>query len=151
MQYEIRRTSVDEFFGSPACEGMLAAYFEECGRNPALGEPHPKIAMYRELERQGVLIGLGVYAGDELVGYASVYVTPSPRYDSPVGVLEGVFVSSEHRRGGAGGPLLRACREAAKQAGAAGLYVTAPEGGKLQRLARALKWEKTNECYWLPS
>lgn len=146
--YTVRRVSVAELFDSQERDRLLSAYADECQRNPALGRPAPNRELYEQMERQGVLRCLGAYAGGELVGYLTMLITPPLRYSVPTAVVEGVYVGPAHRRGGPGVELINAAKRLAAEAGCPGLYISAPVGSVLERLASRL-YRHTNTTYWI--
>lgn len=148
--YYIKPVTVSEVFDDPGFSRIVEDYEGECQRNPALGEPQPAREAYEKLEAQGILKGAGAFAGSRLCGYVSVLITPSPRYRCPVAVIEGIFLSPDCRKAGPGKALLDAAKRLAADAGAPGVYLSAPAGSRLERIAGRL-YTHTNSTYWIPA
>jgi len=97
----------------------------------------------------GVLHPLGVFVGDELVGMCAVLVSPVLHHQGKlIAATETLFVAKAHRAGGAGLALLRAAESVALAVGAAGLYVTAPVGGRLEQILPRQGYHATNRVFY---
>lgn len=145
---EIRPTTVDELLAAPNWWALLDEYAAECG-NSGIGKPEMQVDTYRALESAGVLKIIAVHSDSgELAGFAFYLLTVLPHYGKLVAVSESVFVSPAYRDCGAGLLLLKATEDAAVEAGAVGLLVSAPAGGRLDRLLAAKRYEHTSEVWF---
>lgn len=79
----------------------------------------PDLSLYERMADAGLLIALGAFEGDALVGYSTAFC--SPHHFNPDIVFchsDALFVLPEHRAGGAGARLIVATETAAKARGA---------------------------------
>lgn len=113
---------------------------EYAAESAIAGMPHPmgKLSLYTPLEAAGVIRAFGAFDGGVLIGFIAVLVNDLPHYGAKVGVIESWVVAAAHRKTGAGMILLREARQHAKSAGAVGLLVSAPKGGRLERVMMQL-------------
>lgn len=149
MEPVVRAISVDEAFDSPVFAALVEEYRAEAQRNPHMLGAQPDREAYARLVNAGLMHPLGVFIGEELVGIATVLVSSVPHYAGRmIATTETIFVAAEHRAGGAGMKLLRAAEEVAVMMGAAGLYVTAPAGGRLERVLPRAGYTPTNQVFY---
>lgn len=149
MPYVIRAVTVAEVFDSPVFAALCDEYRAESLRNPDLLGALPDRAGYEHLVGAGLMSPLGVFVGEELVGMCAVLVTPVLHFGGKViASTETLFIAEAHRAGGAGLRLLRAAEEIALRAGAGGLYVTAPSGGRLDQLLPGVGYRETNKTFF---
>ena len=86
---------------------------------------------------------------EELVGLCAVLIAPVLHFGGKViASTETIFVAEAHRAGAVGRKLLHAAEEVAVLAGAGGLYVTAPTGGRLERLLPHVGYHETNRIFF---
>ena len=145
----IRPITVAEAFDSPVFAALVDEYREESLRNPdMLGAP-PDREGYARMVEAGLLHPLGVFVGGELVGLCAVLVSPVLHFGGKViASTETLFVAKAHRAGNVGIKLLRAAENVAARAGAGGLYVTAPTGGRLERVLPRAGYHETNRVFY---
>lgn len=149
MEPTIRAITVDEAFDSPVFAALCDEYREESLRNPHMMGALPDREGYTRMVDAGLLRPIGVFVGEELVGFCAVLITPVLHFGGKViASTETLFVAKAHRAGGAGLKLLRAAEEVALNAGADGLYVTAPTGGRLERLLPHVGYHETNRVFF---
>lgn len=149
MEPTIRIITADEAFDSPTFAALCDEYRAESLRNPDLLGALPDRDGYNRMIDAGLMCLMGVFVGDELVGLCAVLVTPVLHFGGKViASTETLFVAEAHRAGGAGMKLLRAAEEVAVAAGAGGLYVTAPTGGRLERLLPHVGYHETNRVFF---
>ncbi|CAN7502278.1 GNAT family N-acetyltransferase [Acidovorax sp. LjRoot74] len=149
MEPTVRAITVDEAFDAPVFAALCAEYQAESLRNPCLMGALPDRQGYTHLAEAGVLRPLGVFVGDELAGFCAVLITPVLHFAGRViASTETLFVAQAHRAGGAGLMLLHAAEDVAVRAGAGGLYVTAPAGGRLERLLPHVGYHTTNLVFF---
>lgn len=147
--YDVRPITVAEAFEAPLFGALCAEYRDEALRNPDLIGCAPDRAAYETMEARGIVRPLGVFAGGELVGFCAVLVTPSLHCGGNImASTEALFVASEHRAGGAGVALLQAADQEAAKAGAAGLYVSAPVDGRLERVLPRCGFKAVNTIFY---
>jgi GNAT superfamily N-acetyltransferase len=149
MEPIVRSITVAEAFDSPAFAALCDEYRAESLRNPDLRGALPDREAYARLVDAGLLRPLGVFAGEELAGLCAVLIAPVPHFGGRViASTETLFVAQAHRAGGAGMKLLRAAEHVAAGAGAGGLYVAAPSGGRLERLLPRVGYHETNRIFY---
>lgn len=149
MKPTVRAITVDEAFDSPTFVALCDEYREESLRNPDLLGALPDRNGYATLVGAGLLHPLGAFVGSTLVGMCAVLVTPVLHFGGKIiASTETLFVAKEHRAGGAGRRLLYAAEQVAVRAGAAGLYVSAPTGGRLERLLPYLGYHEANRVFY---
>ena len=149
MEQTIRAISVAEAFDSPVFADLCDEYREESLRNPDMIGALPDRDGYERMVNAGMLYPLGLFAGEELVGMCAVLITPVLHFSGKVlASTETLFVAQSHRAGGAGMKLLRAAESVASVAGAGGLYVTAPVGGRLENLLPHVGYHETNRVFF---
>ena len=149
MKPSVRPITVDEAFDSPVFVALCDEYREESARDPGLMGALPSREPYTNMVNLGLMRPLGVFVDGELVGLCAVLITPVPHFDGRVlASTETLFVAQAHRAGGAGLQLLRAAEALAADAGASGLYVTAPVGGRLERVLPGMGYRETNRVFF---
>lgn len=149
MESIIRPITVAEAFDSPVFAALCGEYQAESLRNPDMLGALPDRNGYTRMADAGLLHPLGVFVGGELVGLCAVLIAPVLHFGGKViATTETLFVAEAHRAGGAGMELLHAAEGVATKAGAAGLYVTAPTGGRLERLLPRVGYHETNRVFF---
>lgn len=147
MRLTVRLCSVAEVEQSGALGELLAAYGAE-SRVAEFGEVVANFDMYRQMEANGALHIVGAFAGDELVGLASLLVYGLPHYGGRrVCAMESFFVAPAARRGGTGLKLLRAAEARAKELGATALMVSAPVNGRLAQVLPRSGYRPTSQVF----
>lgn len=146
---EIRTATLDELLAAPNWWALVDEYAAECG-NAGIGRPDMQVEQYRALEAAGVLKIAAARNAGQLVGFLFYLLTVLPHYGKRVAVSESFFVASVHRDTGAGLALLKAVEDAALEADAVGLLLSAPAGGALDRLLEAKRYEHTNTVWFKP-
>lgn len=145
----VRIITAEEAFDSPTFSALCDEYREESLRNPNLLGAPPDREWYSCMVDAGMLCMLGVFVDQQLVGLCNVLVTSVPHFGGKViASTETLFVAGAYRAGGAGMKLLRAAEQVAAEAGAGGLYVTAPTGGRLERLLPNVGYHETNRVFF---
>jgi|TARA_R110000803_G_scaffold209619_1_gene279632 GNAT superfamily N-acetyltransferase len=144
----IRQISVDGLIECPEFPALLQEYADECP--PKSGMPHTyNKATYKALEESGALQSFGAFGEDEeLLGFVTVIITMLPKYTSLIGATESFFVASKHRKTGAGVKLLRAAEAKASEAGAFGMLVSAPSGGRLAEVMPKSGYEESDIIFF---
>lgn len=133
METVIRKCSVSEIEGDPACAAMIEEYAAE-SKIEGMPPINTQWETYRAMESMGLLHAFCATVDGKMVGYISLLVTVLPRYGVPIAVSESYFVAKEHRKTGAGLKLLAAAEEKARELGAAVILVSAPVGGDLAKV-----------------
>lgn len=149
MKTEIRPITVAEAFDSPAFEELCNEYRSESLRNPHMLGALPDREGYARMVQAGVLHPLGAFADRQLVGLCTVLVTPVLHFGGKsIATTETLFVAQAYRAGGLGMQLLRMAELVARDCGAQGLYVSCPEGGRLQQILPRRGYHATNHVFY---
>lgn len=148
MEPTIRAATVAEVFDSPVFAALCDEYRAESQRNPDLAGL-PDREGYARMVEAGMMHILGAFVGEELVGFCTVLLAPVLHYRGRViASTESLFLTKAYRSGMAGLKLLRAAEQVAVKAGASGLYVSAPVGGRLERLLPQVDYYETNRVFY---
>lgn len=149
MNVELRRITIADLFEAQGFDAVCAAYCAESNRNAALAGSAPDRARYEGLETAGMLAVIGAFQACKLVGLAIILITPVLHFDGKtIATTESIFMLPANRKGGAGADLLVACKDLAKRQGCAGLYVSAPVGGRLERVLPRSGFIETNRIFY---
>lgn len=144
----VRQSSVDEIEHAPNIDALLAEYAQESSID-GLGQASAQFEQYRNLESLGVLHVIGAFIGDRLAGFINLIASPLPHYGRLVASTESFFVSQADRKRGAGLMLLAEAERMASSLGAAGLFVSAPVGGKLDMVMGGMPgYRQTNRVHF---
>lgn len=113
MSYEIRHIPSRIACLSPL---LVRAHYEEV--SSAARPLAVDWLKYQSLESAGLLVGLGAFADDELVGYSATIVDRHIHYDLVTAYNAALFVHPDHRATPLGLKLMRATKDAARERGA---------------------------------
>lgn len=117
----IREIEIRSYFSN---EENLAAFDVLVEVNRAEVEGHfaskvdANLAVYADLQDSGVMVFLGAFDGDALVGYAGAFFAPNLHYGYLMAVNDAIFVLPEYRKKGYGIRLIREMERVAKDRGA---------------------------------
>ncbi len=149
MLSEIRPITVAEAFDSPVFSALCDEYRAESLRNPHMLGALPDRDGYTRMVEAGLLFPLGAFVDGELVGLCTVMVTPVLHFGGKrIATTETLFVAQAHRAGGLGLRLLRSAEAVAVEQGASGLYVSCPDGGRLQQILPRAGYTVTNHVFY---
>lgn len=143
----VTRAVLADIEASPDLPALLAEYAAESA-NDEIGPACPQIETYRAMEAVGMFHAFAARLDDRLVGFMFLLLPVLPHFGKLVGVAESYFVAAEHRKTGAGLRLLHAAEEAAREAGAVGVLVSAPTGGILERVMPGIGYRETNRVFF---
>lgn len=143
----IRRCTIRELEATPNLAAVLAEYARE-SRMAELGEPRAQVETYRHLEATGMFHPIGAFDGDRLAGFILPIVIVLPHYGVVAATIESIFVPATERKKGIGLRLLDAARTLARELGSKGMLVSAPAGGRLDKvLSRSKRFRHSNNVY----
>lgn len=143
----ITQESLAEIEASPEIHALLDEYAAESA-NDEIGPACPQVEIYRAMEAAGLFRAFAARVDGQLVGFMFLLLPVLPHFGKLVGVSESYFVSAEHRKTGAGLQLLHAAEAVAREAGAAGMLVSAPTGGILERVMPGVGYRETNRVFF---
>lgn len=142
-----RPITVDEFFGSTEAEKLISEYMAESG-NPFLPK-QPNLTYYRAAEEAGAFKAVGAFSSDRIVGFGSFVLTVIPHYSTVTASVESIFLAKKFRAGAAGFRLINAVSQAAKDAGANGIYWGCRSGSRLEALFdRVPRFSRMNSVFY---
>lgn len=136
-----------EFEAAPGLAELLAEYAAEAA-NHEIGAPNPQWPAYRAMEATGMFHTFGAFRDGQLAGFLFLMTPVLPHFGKKVGVTESFFVGAAHRKSGAGTQLRLAAEDAARAAGAVGIIMSAPTGGKLDQVLPHVGYRETNRTFF---
>lgn len=142
-------SSVETISSAPNWGALIAGYTEESSI-ASMPPISPQMEHYKAIEATGMLEVLAAWDDDKLAGFMVYLKTVFLHYGAPVFVTESFFVAPEYRKKGVGIRLIRAFEARARETGAAGVFLSAPTGGRLAEVAPRLGYEHTNETFFKP-
>ncbi len=133
MSFEIREfTGV---VGVIQASGALAhAHRQEFAQEFEGREWNPDLQRYQLLEDAGLIVAVGAYDGDELVGYSINVLSVHMHYQLPMGRNDVLYLAPAYRQGQNGPALMNATRSALQHRGAAYVVWSAKPGTPLYKL-----------------
>lgn len=142
----IRYCTIDEIEHAPNIEALVADYVEE-SHQPEVPPADPQWAQYKALEAVDLLVPIGAFKGEELVGFVTIVTNTLPHHGKRVSLTESFFVAKDHRKGGVGLKLLRAAEKHAVSVGSPCLVISAPHGGSLEAVLPKLGYREAQRIY----
>lgn len=143
----VRQSSIDEITRADNLPELLEHYAQESSID-GLGSINPDWATYKNLEQAGYYMPVAVFVGGVLAGFAGVIITQNPHYGKTLAVTESLFVDPQFRKHGVGNKLIQHVETLARERGAAGLLISAPSGGRLQKLLPTAGYRETNRAFF---
>lgn len=143
----IRKATVEDMEGDKNLSQLITDYADEA-KNKDLPKQDPNFETYRVMEKMGVLHIFAAQSDDQVVGFITLLITPVPHYSQPIATSESFYVAPAHRKSGTGRKLLDAAEELAKEKGAAGLFISAPTGGRLEKAMPIMGYRPSNTVFF---
>lgn len=134
---EIKEVSFRQILSELHAAALFAEYAEECSL-PELGKVNPQEQLYDAMERSGGMKAFAVYAGMQMIGFATLLIYSVPHYGKKIAATESVFVSRGYRSL-AGNKLLAHLESFAKERGCEALLYSAPFASRFAALLQARK------------
>lgn len=133
MRIEIRDIQVKDY--GPDMAALTLRNWSETGCDFPFD---PDMARYQALIDAGVMVALGAFNGDQIVGYSTFFVSPHTFNPAVVCALtEALFVAPEYRKSSAAFKLIAATEKAAQARGCHVMYWHTAAGTRLpETLAR---------------
>jgi GNAT superfamily N-acetyltransferase len=147
MSVAVRKCRVTGVERHPDFPALAREYAAEAAIH-GLPAPDEKIASYRLIEASGFFTCYGAFLDESLVGFIALLTPVIPHYGVALTVAESFFVAKAHRKSGAGLKLLRRAENHAREAGAPGLLVSAPFGGRLAEVLPHVGYRETNRVFF---
>lgn len=131
---EIRETSVTEF--RVAGRDLFQAHSEEVtAAGLDIGTLDLDWPIFERLEDAGLLLSLGLWYGNRLIGYTISVLTPDLLHAGKThGQVQAVYLQPKHRNTTVAKLVLDATELVAESRGASAFFWLAPRGGPLERL-----------------
>lgn len=142
----LRQCRAVEIYAAANAAALWAEYAAESSI-PELGPHDPQIPIYQNLEDAGVMTVFGAFLGEELAGMITVLISVVPHYGRKIATTESFFVCAKARSSGAGVKLLKAAEDYARAAGAVAFFVSAPAGGRLERVMPHWGYRESNRVF----
>lgn len=144
----IRLATVNEIAADPRFHDLMREYAAESAiTGIELGEP--RIDIYQSLEAAGALTILASYDNDELSGFLCLLISILPHFNVKMATTESYFVAKDKRHTGAGLALLREAEKLAHEKDAAGILISAPIGGRLDKILESVDtYRETNRVFF---
>lgn len=144
---EIRKCTIDEV---ESCRNfpVLAREYAEDAAIHGLPSPVEKLDTYRAIEKLKIFQGYAAVLDGEIVGFMAILVPIIPHYGIGVAVMESMFVGRAYRSSGAGLKLIKAAERHAVEAGSPGLLLSAPYGGRLEKVLPRRGYRATNTVFF---
>lgn len=143
----IKPSTLSELFAYPNIDDLLREYGDEA-RLEGLPAPKAHRESYTMMENAGMLSIFVALSGDVLIGFVVLAVCILPHYSVKTATIESIFVSDAYRVTNAGAKLLFTAEDKARERGAAGLFVNASIGGKLESLMQKLDYRNTHTMFF---
>ena len=139
--------SADELLRHPGFLPMVEEYAQESATR---GMPKPNFAkeMYIGMESMGILKCIQAVDGEKLIGFMVLIATVIPHYSRVAVTTESLFVIEEYRKTGAGLRMIRLAETFGRSIGAAGIFLSAPEGGKLAAVAPRIGYQHASNVFF---
>ena len=138
---EIRPCTVSDIYES----GIASDYFEYA--IDGMATPEVQWSRYEALAAGSMLYPIGAFMDGKLIGFVFVLLTTSLHYGVPIASTESFFVLREYRNTGAGLQLLGAAENLAREHGASGVMVMAPEGKELVQILPQFGYKDTHRLF----
>jgi len=144
----VRQITVTEAFEHQMFPSLAREYAEESAI-AGLPDPQGKLGAYQMLESSGseAFAAYGAFWGDTLIGFVVVLTPVIPHYGVAIAVAESLFVGRSYRKLGAGMMLIRQAEQRAREVRSPGLLLSAPSGGRLERILPRRGYLETNRVF----
>jgi GNAT superfamily N-acetyltransferase len=144
---EIRPCTVADIRQAANLPALLAEYAEE-GAIKGMPAPAAQFDLYEAMESVDHYYAIAAYIDGLLIGFVGLMSSVLPHYGARITTTESFFVARAHRGSGAGLSLLHAAENYARLTDSAGILVSAPTGGQLEKLLPELKYLNTNTVFF---
>lgn len=116
---EFRTLTVDQLTGDPAVAALFHAHWQEIALNKDLMKLKPLFDKYYKVEDSGMLLVIGAYSDEHLVGYSVNFITQHMHYaDLWTCMNDIIYVDRAARKSGIGAALIKHTEQEAKARGA---------------------------------
>lgn len=105
-------------------ESLLKLQWEEVDHRRKTSNLSVDFEKYVSMEEAGVHFMVVAYKSGELVGYNSMFISPSPHTGELTALTDTIFVKKQYRKGSVGKGLISLAEEASRSKGAKHFMVT---------------------------
>ena len=142
-----KKIRVEEILNANNAKYLFDEYAKESKSGTVSTVVKPDIEGYKQLEELGVLDCVGAFDDEKLVGFVVSITSNMYHYSTFCTVIESQFVLKEYRKEGTWKKLLDLAEEQAKKRGSTNLFMTAPVGGRLDKIAKFYGFKPTSVFY----
>ncbi len=103
---------------------LIATQWEEVDHRRKTSNLDVKFDKYLEMEELGVHFIVMAYDGADVIGYNSMFISPTPHTGEITALTDTIFIKKEYRQCGLGTELIRLAEEESKKRGATNIMVT---------------------------
>ena len=143
----VRPCAILEIRDAAGAEALLAEYEAESSIK-GLGGVCPQWDTYAALEDAGLARAWVAEVDGQIVGLLVLMSAVLPHYGRKIATTESFFVAAAHRSSGAGLALLREAKRAAADMWCAGIFASAPAGGRADELFSVMGLEPVSRIYF---
>ncbi|TAN29579.1 MAG: GNAT family N-acetyltransferase [Castellaniella sp.] len=144
----VRLSSVAELAAAPNLDELVQAYAAESAL-AQLGPAVLDVPAYARMEAAGIAHFLAAWRGARLVGFIILITSPVPHWGNQViASTESFFVYPTERHGGVGQKLRKLAETVAHDVGARGIFISAPAGGRLERVLSRSGYQHSNTVFF---
>ena len=143
----VRPCLYSELQASSGFSELVAEYAAESAI-PGMPAPNTDHATYILWSEAGASQWFGAWDGEYVIGLLNLIVGPLPHYSQIVATTESYFVLADCRDTGAGDLLRQEAERHAVACGAVGLLMSAPAGGKLDRVLSLSRAQCASHVYF---
>lgn len=143
LRMEFRKISADDILDAQNSDILFKEYAAEA-KIEQTPEIKPNREIYNRLEDDGIFDCVGCFDNDDLVGFITLITTVFPHYEEVMTTVESQFIFKEHRKNGSAKKLMDEAILVAKSKGSNAILMTAPIGGRLEKIAPSFGFIATN-------
>ncbi len=127
-------------------EHLLQEYSKE-SKSSLVPTINPDYTMYTKLESLGMLNCIATVSNNSIVGFIVLLTTVMPHYSQLSTTVESFFVHKDHRKFGTGKRLIDMAETIAKSKGSSVMFMSAPEGSRLEKATKLFGFKQTHKLY----
>ncbi len=144
---QIRSLPFKELYEYPNFANLIVEYIEE-SELKELAPIKIDVELYEKMNQLGVLHVMAAFNNKNLLGFATITVSPNLHYSKKIAATESFFVGKDHRKSGAGMRLLAAIEEKSRDLGATCIFISSPTDSKLYEVMDKHKgYRETNRIF----
>ena len=149
MEYLILQIPVENILDDKDSQYLFDKYAEEAKHEDVQTNNTPDKAKYMSLQEMGMLDCVGVYYDKNLVGFIVALTMNMTHYNELHTTIESQFLLKEHRHNGVGIKMFRKLEHIVQAKGSRHLFMSAPIGSRLEKIATKLYGFKPTSTLFL--